>query len=140
MAEGKPFQRRGKTFHLQQEPWIHDKWADRSRVGIFLTLAVVPLCFFAALYSILATSVTSAMTKNMWKNMRGIVVWVVGLSMFYVASGNNNLGEEWEMPGSLLILGGSAVLMVGVHVYYHKKPEPETSDIPESDGDVETAE
>ena len=98
-----------------------------SKVGIGMTIGLVAICFLAALYSILATCVTSAMTKNMWKNVRGVMVWVVGLVLFYASKHERmeNLGEQWLVPGSLLILAGSGVLLVGIYVYYRPSVVPQ---------------
>lgn len=43
-------------------------------------------------FNITATGVTSSMTRNVWKNLRTCLVWVIGLIIFY-STGNPDLGE-----------------------------------------------
>ena len=71
------------------------------------------------IFNIAATGVTSSMTRNVWKNFRTCLIWIVSLIIFY-ATGNPELGEEWIMPGSFYILIGFAVMLAGVYVYYCK--------------------
>jgi len=59
------------------------------------------------------------MTRNVWKNFRTVLIWIVGLIIFY-ASGNPALGEEWVIPRSFYILMGFAVILTGVYIYYGK--------------------
>ena len=63
----------------------------------------------------------------MWKNVRGVMVWGVGLVLFYASKHERmeNLGEQWLVPGSLLILAGSGVLLVGIYVYYRPSVVPQ---------------
>jgi hypothetical protein len=72
------------------------------------------------MYSILGTAVTSSMTRNMWKNFRGLVVWIAALIIFYVG-GDEDIGEPWMIPGSLMILAGFSVMMGALYVYYNLK-------------------
>ena len=72
-----------------------------------------------ALSNVAAIRVTSSMTRNVWKNFRTVLIWIVGLIIFY-ASGNPALGEEWVIPGSFYILMGFAVILTGVYIYYGK--------------------
>ncbi len=60
---------------------------------------------------------TSAMTRNLWKNFRGLFVWIVALITYY-ASGNPSLGEPWSIPGSFFILVGFGVMTLSVYIYY----------------------
>ena len=55
-------------------------------------------------FNILATDVTSSMTRNVWKNFRTIFVWVLVLLIYY-SSGNEDLGEEWIVPDSFFCSG-----------------------------------
>jgi hypothetical protein len=72
------------------------------------------------IFNIMATGVTSSMTRNMWKNFRTILVWVLGLVLFY-SLGNNDLGEAWMVPDSFFILFGFLIMLSGIYVYYHNK-------------------
>ena len=56
-----------------------------------------------AIGNITATAVTSSMTRNVWKNMRTLLVWIMGLVLFY-ATGNADLGESFDIPGSSLLI------------------------------------
>jgi hypothetical protein len=87
-----------------------------------VALAVVGLVFLfcvTGIFNILATAVTSSMTRNVWKNFRTILVWLFGLVIFY-ASGNDELGEAWLIPESFAILLGFAIMVYGAHVYYNE--------------------
>jgi len=92
--------------------------------AVFLTV----LFYLAGLFQIMGTGVTSSMTRNVWKNLRGLVVWTVGIFTFY-AAGSGSIGEEWTIPASLMILGGFSVIMCGIYVYYGRnKSTPATTD------------
>jgi uncharacterized membrane protein HdeD (DUF308 family) len=87
-----------------------------------VALAVVGLVLLfcvTGIFNILATAVTSSMTRNVWKNFRTILVWLFGLVIFY-ASGNDELGEAWLIPESFAILLGFAIMVYGAHVYYNE--------------------
>jgi len=64
-------------------------------------------------FNIAATGVTSSMTRNVWKNFRTALIWIVSLIIFY-ATGNPELGEEWFVPGSFYILIGFTVMLGGL--------------------------
>ncbi len=72
-----------------------------------------------AVFNIAASCLTSSMTRNVWKNFRTVLIWIVRLIIFY-ASGNPALGEEWVIPRSFYILMGFAVILTGVYIYYGK--------------------
>lgn len=95
-----------------------------STLAIGYTFFLILVVFLAGIYSILGTAVTSSMTRNMWKNFRGLVVWMIALLIFY-ASVNSDLGEPWTIPGSFMILVGFFIMMVGLKVYYHVRNESE---------------
>jgi hypothetical protein len=80
-------------------------------------IGLIIILFVGGMYSILGTAVTSAMTRNMWKNFRGLVVWIAALIIYY-ASGNEDIGEPWSIPGSLMILAGFMIMLVALYVYY----------------------
>ena len=89
----------------------------------------LPFLFLVTgLFNIKATEVTSAMTRNVWKNMRTVLVWATALCIFYLGH-NSDYGEEWHIPESFVILLGFMVMCVGIIVYYWFK---ETEKSPET--------
>jgi hypothetical protein len=94
---------------LEQSTW--------TQVYITFLTAIFTL---TGIFNIQTTAVTSSMTRNMWKNVRTLVVWIVGLLIFYLG-GNDNLGEEWLTPDSYFILMGFLVMLSGIYVYYKHK-------------------
>ena len=88
-----------------------------SAFAIGYTIVLVFILFAFGLVSILSIAATSSMTRNMWKNFKGLVVWLIALAIFYT-SGNTRLGEQWTTQGSLMLLSGFALMMVAIHVYY----------------------
>jgi hypothetical protein len=89
-----------------------------SSLIIGFTVGLILVFLVAGIYSILGSAVTSAMTRNMWKNFRGLVVWIAALIIFY-AIGDEDIGES--IPGSFLILAGFSLILVFLYVYYSKK-------------------
>lgn len=69
------------------------------------------------LFNIKATEKTSAITRNVWKTLRTVMVWVVALMIFYLGN-NPALGEAWHNPESFVILLGFIVMSVGIIAYY----------------------
>jgi len=57
------------------------------------------------------------MTRNVWKNFRGLVVWIAALLIYY-AIGDEDLGEPWPIPVSSVTLSGFSVMVGGLYVYY----------------------
>eukprot|EP00578_Thalassiosira_sp_NH16_P006829 CAMPEP_0181115524 /NCGR_PEP_ID=MMETSP1071-20121207/21476_1 /TAXON_ID=35127 /ORGANISM="Thalassiosira sp., Strain NH16" /LENGTH=551 /DNA_ID=CAMNT_0023199733 /DNA_START=56 /DNA_END=1711 /DNA_ORIENTATION=+ len=86
---------------------------------IGLSVGWTLLVTVTGIFNIAATGVTSSMTRNVWKNLRTCLVWIVGLIVFY-ASGDPDLGEPWVIPGSFYVLIGFSVMLGGVYVYYGK--------------------
>ena len=86
---------------------------------IGLAIGWTLLVTFTGIFNIAATAVTSSMTRNVWKNMRTLLVWVLGLVIFY-GTGGSELGEGWYIPGSFLILLSYGVMCVGIFIYYGK--------------------
>jgi hypothetical protein len=86
------------------------------QVGVFAAGLVLPF-LVVGVFSIVATAVTSSMTRNVWKNFRTILVWMFGLVIFY-ATQNEELGEEWIIPESFILLLSFAVMLYCAHVYY----------------------
>ena len=70
----------------------------------------LPFLFtITGIFNIKATEATSAMTRNVWKNFRTVVIWVIALVIYYVG-GTVAYGEEWRMPESVYILVGFMVM------------------------------
>ena len=78
------------------------------------------LFLITGIFNIKATEVTSSMTRNVWKNLRSLMVWMVSLLIFYTNE-NSILGEEWRIPESLYICIGFFIMCVGVVIYYSQK-------------------
>jgi len=87
-----------------------------------LTYMILLTFIFLAtgIFNIWTTGATSSMTRNMWKNIRTIAVWLLGLILFY-ALGNDELGEAWIVPDSFFILAGFLIMLSGIYVYYENK-------------------
>mmetsp|Transcript_34254 Transcript_34254/g.82834 ORF Transcript_34254/g.82834 Transcript_34254/m.82834 type:complete len:455 (+) Transcript_34254:219-1583(+) len=86
----------------------------------------LPLLFLLTGYfNIRATEVTSAMTRNVWKNMRTVLVWVLALGIYYLGSGA--YGEAWLIPESFLILFGFMVMCTGIIIYYWRKGQEQSN-------------
>jgi uncharacterized membrane protein HdeD (DUF308 family) len=90
-------------------------------MGVFAA-GLVLLFLVTGVFNIVATAVTSSMTRNVWKNFRTILVWMFGLAIFY-ATQNEELGEEWLIPESFIVLVAFGVMLYGAHVYYSDKKE-----------------
>lgn len=81
-------------------------------------LAGLPVLFLiTGLFNIEATKVTSAMTRNIWKTMRTVMVWSIALAIYYLGS-NASFGEAWHTPESFVILFGFSVMSAGIITYY----------------------
>jgi len=78
----------------------------------------LPFLFtLTGIFNIIATGVTSSMTRNVWKNLRTVLVWIFSLSIYY-GTGNMSRGEPWVIPDSFFIPGGFSVMLSGIYVYY----------------------
>lgn len=86
-------------------------------------LVGLPFLFLVTgIFNIKATEVTSAMTRNVWKNLRAVLVWCIALAIYYLG-GNPALGEDWHVPESFYILLGFFVMFIGIVVYYFYKEQ-----------------
>ena len=82
--------------------------------------ACLPLLFLVTgIFNIKATEATSAMTRNVWKNVRTVLVWVASLCIFYLGR-DADYGEEWHTPESAYILFGFTVMseLRGRHILF----------------------
>lgn len=86
---------------------------------IYICILVVVFTV-TGIFNIMTTGVTSSMTRNMWKNCRTLMVWIMGLIVFY-SGGDDSLGEEWVIPDSFFVLGGFLIMLSGIYVYYKNK-------------------
>ena len=80
------------------------------------------LFLLTGIFNIKATEVTSAMTRNVWKNLRTVLVWSIALCIFYLGN-NSKYGEAWHNPDSFFILLGFSVMTSGIVVYYWYKSQ-----------------
>jgi hypothetical protein len=103
-----------------EDPWQTFETLTSSSVYIGYALNLTLLFTLTGIMNIMATSVTSSMTRNVWKNLRTLLVWVFGLVIF-AASGNDDVGEPWRMPESLIVPAGSIVVFAGIYLYYKDK-------------------
>jgi drug/metabolite transporter (DMT)-like permease len=94
-----------------------EKLTANDFMAFLPTVGLVLLFTVAGIFNILATGVTSAMTRNVWKMFRIVLVWIFGLIIYY-SSGQGDLGEEWTIPNSFVILLGFGIMMVGTRHYY----------------------
>mgnify|MGYP000066293003 CR=1 FL=1 len=104
-------------FDEQPSTVLEDLQNNSEIIGLSIGWGL--LVTVTGVFNIAATGVTSSMTRNVWKNFRTALIWIVSLVIFY-ATGNPELGEEWFIPGSFYILIGFAVMLIGVYVYYGK--------------------
>jgi hypothetical protein len=88
-----------------------------TRFDIEYEIGLVILVAVTGILNIRTTEVTSSMTRNVWKQFRIILVWILGLIIYYVDR-NNNLGEAWIVPGSFYVVGSFFVILSGVYFYY----------------------
>lgn len=87
---------------------------------ILFATGFVFLVLVTGILNISATALTSSMTRNVWKQFRTMLVWLIGLGIYYVFSQKNadGFGEQWVLPGSIYVLGSFSVIIFGVYVYY----------------------
>jgi len=96
---------------------------DLQEDKVFLTaysICLTLLFTIAGFYNIKATEVTSSMTRDVWKNLQTVLVWIIGLVIFYAGVGGG-LGEEFVIPGSLVILAGFLLMFFGIYICYSQK-------------------
>jgi hypothetical protein len=115
----------------------------REHPKLLWWMAALPFLFLVTgIFNIKATEVTSAMTRNVWKNLRTVLVWLVALLIFYIG-GNTDYGESWFTPESFYILLGLLVMSAGIGVYYWYKEDrpkgPTYHDCTQEEREMETS-
>ncbi|KAL7449225.1 hypothetical protein ACHAWC_003233 [Mediolabrus comicus] len=87
-------------------------------------LLLLPFLFLlTGIFNIKATEATSAMTRNVWKNLRTVLIWIIALCIYYLGD-NIDYGEAWHVPESCYILSGFLIMTCGIVSYYwHKSLE-----------------
>ena len=99
-----------ETLHLLRTDRTHLAW-----------IFGLPFLFLiTGVFNIRATEVTSSMTRNIWKNLRTVLVWIFALLIFYIG-GDDYIGEAWVVPESLYVLMSFAVMTIGILMYYINK-------------------
>jgi hypothetical protein len=82
---------------------------------------LLPFLFLlTGIFNIKATEVTSAMTRNVWKNLRTVLIWIIVLCIYYLGD-NAEYGEAWHVPESFYILSGFLIMTCGIVAYYWHK-------------------
>lgn len=102
---------------LRENPPDAKSFSNNDVIG--LAIGWTLLVTVTGIFNIAATAVTSSMTRNVWKNLRTLLVWIIGLIIFY-ASSSTDIGEAWYVPGSFYILLGYCVMCFGIFIYYGK--------------------
>ena len=90
---------------------------ELTRFNVVWGIGIVVVVLGTGLFNLYATEVTSSMTRNVWRQFRIALVWIMGLSVYYLGS-DLGIGEPWTNPSSLFVLTGFSVIMVGVYFYY----------------------
>mmetsp|Transcript_18311 Transcript_18311/g.42170 ORF Transcript_18311/g.42170 Transcript_18311/m.42170 type:complete len:425 (-) Transcript_18311:350-1624(-) len=87
-----------------------------AKINLGYETGLVLLVLITGILNIRTTEITSSMTRNVWKQFRIILVWILGLVVYY--AGGGDFGEPWVFPGSAFVLGGFSVILTGVYFYY----------------------
>lgn len=113
---------------LGHDPIDAFRGAGESPPVLCMTFVLLGVFCVAGIFQILSTGVTSSMTRNMWKNFRGLIVLLIGMIIYYsTGSGDKSedeviVGERFKIPETLLNLGAFAVILAGLVVYYTPVP------------------
>lgn len=104
---------------LGHDPMHSLRRAGESTIALCMTFLLLAVFCVSGIFQILSTGVTSSMTRNMWKNFRGLIVLVVGIVLYFSSgSGDHVIGEKFQSPETMLNLGAFAVILAGLLVYY----------------------
>jgi len=94
----------------------------KSSTWVLAYVSGLVLLFTATgVFNIVATAVTSSMTRNIWKNFRSLAVWILGLCLYYSSGNESSIGERWKMPASFVTLLGFATMLGGICLYYRTR-------------------
>jgi drug/metabolite transporter (DMT)-like permease len=114
----------GPKFGLKPE----DSFVQAGESGRLtaLTGSLLIICCVAGIVQILSIGVTSSMTRNVWKNFRGLAVLLIGICIYYGSGSEDKVesdafGEPFLIPATWLNLGAFAVILAGL-VVYHTPP------------------
>ncbi|KAL3808276.1 hypothetical protein ACHAXA_001165 [Cyclostephanos tholiformis] len=107
--------------------WIEDVNITLSTMredsSVRIWMIGLPILFLiTGIFNSKATEATSAMTRNVWKNVRTLLIWIVALGIFYIGR-NPDYGEAWHTPESAHILFGFGIMTAGIVVYYRYKEQ-----------------
>jgi len=96
---------------------------------------LIALCLFNY-YVMAIQQVLSAVYRTLLSALRTVMVWVIGILLYYVFT-PHQYGERWDLFG-LLKLAGFAFLIAATLVYAYDKsrPAPETTPADSSSGDA----
>ena len=87
----------------------------------WFSVGLILLVSITGAFNIYSTAETSAMTRNLWKNTRAILVWIIGIIAWYASDGDpnmNTIGESLHPLYSPLQAIGFGVMCLGIYVYY----------------------
>lgn len=103
----------------KDNPWEllrHDTTAAAGAFAVYLTLIFT----ITGIANISTTAATSSMTRNVWKNVRTLLVWAAGLVIhaFTLETTFPVVGEAWSMPSSLMVPVSSVIMCLGIRFYY----------------------
>ena len=94
----------------------------KSSTWVLAYVSGLVLLFTATgVFNIVATAVTSSMTRNIWKNFRSLAVWILGLCLYYFSGKESSIGERWMIPASFVTLLGFATMLGGICLYYRTR-------------------
>lgn len=100
-----------------------------SRYNFGFEAGLILLVLVTGILNIRTTEITSSMTRNVWKQFRIMLVWSLGVLVYYLGN-NDYLGESLVFPGSLCTLGGFSIILIGVYFYYSEKKERKSEETP----------
>lgn len=106
----------GLSFGIPMYLFFSSEDLSFARSNLRYETGLVLLVLVTGILNIRTTEITSSMTRNVWKQFRIILVWILGLLVYYKGAGD--FGEPWIFPGSVFVLGGFSVILTGVYFYY----------------------
>lgn len=100
------------------DPFANVRNLFGSTFGLWFTPLFLLISLSTEIFQILMVGITSAMTRNIWKNFRGLVTFGLGLVLFYSTGGE--VGGPWQHLASIIMLLGYAIMAGGIYLYYRK--------------------